>query len=97
MAINEIDSYTHSYFSRLVQPGPQKQEKIMINKALYSSKSDEWATPSETFDELNAEFGFTLDPCSTDNNCKCKKHFTRQDDGLSKDWGGDRILQPAIQ
>lgn len=60
----------------------------MINKALYSSKSDEWATPLGTFDELNAEFGFTLDPCSTDDNCKCEKHFTQQDDGLSKDWGG---------
>lgn len=60
----------------------------MINKALYSSKSDEWATPPETFDELNAEFGFTLDPCSTDVNCKCEKHFTQKDDGLSKDWGG---------
>ena len=64
----------------------------MINKALYSSKSDEWATPPETFDELNAEFGFTLDPCSTDVNCKCEKHFTQKDDGLSKDWGGNTVF-----
>ena len=36
--------------------------------ACYSSKSDEWSTPKELFDELNEEFGFTLDPCSTMKN-----------------------------
>lgn len=50
----------------------------MISKALYSSNSDEWATPQDLFDELDAEFHFTLDPCSTDENAKCKKHFTKE-------------------
>jgi hypothetical protein len=26
----------------------------------YSSKSDDWATPQALFDELDAEFGFTI-------------------------------------
>lgn len=58
-------------------------------KAYFSRKSDEWATPQSIFDELDAEFHFTLDPCSTDENCKCEKHYTIQDDGLSKMWGGN--------
>ena len=67
------------------------KEKIKIAACL-SSKSIEWSTPQEFFNELNEEFHFNLDPCSTDKNAKCKKHFTIKDDGLSKDWGGYRVF-----
>ena len=60
----------------------------MINDALYSIKSDEWATPEEIFNSLDEEFSFTLDPCSTEENHKCDKYFTKEDDGLKKQWGG---------
>lgn len=59
----------------------------MISKTLYSSASEEWATPQDLFDGLNDEFGFTLDPCATPENAKCIKYFTKRDDGLTKDWG----------
>lgn len=55
---------------------------------MYSSKSNEWATPQDFFDKLNAEFQFNLDPCATDENHKCNKYFTRETDGLSQNWGG---------
>ena len=42
--------------------------------AVWSSKSDEWSTPKELFDELNKEFGFTLDPCSTEVDHLCYKY-----------------------
>ncbi|MDS0981102.1 phage N-6-adenine-methyltransferase [Staphylococcus hominis] len=58
----------------------------------YSSKSNEWATPQNLFDELNKEFNFTLDPCATDENAKCSKYFTIEDDGLSKDWSNDVVF-----
>lgn len=58
----------------------------------YSSKSNEWATPQNLFDELNDEFNFTLDPCATDENAKCSKYFTIEDDGLSKDWANDVVF-----
>ena len=58
----------------------------------YSSKSNEWATPQKLFDELNEEFNFTLDPCATDENAKCSKYFTIEDDGLSKDWSKDVVF-----
>jgi site-specific DNA-methyltransferase (adenine-specific) len=66
---------------------------IMANiDVMYSSKSNEWATPQEFFDKLNAEFQFNLDPCATDENHKCNKYFTRETDGLSQNWGGYRVF-----
>ncbi|WP_077700309.1 phage N-6-adenine-methyltransferase [Staphylococcus hominis] len=58
----------------------------------YSSKSNEWSTPQNLFDELNDEFNFTLDPCATDKNAKCSKYFTIEDDGLSKDWSNEVVF-----
>ena len=60
----------------------------MINKALFSSNSDEWATPDNIFKELNSEFNFNLDACATQDNHKCPKFFTKEDDGLAQNWGG---------
>ena len=64
----------------------------MVNSALFSSNSDEWATPQEIFDELNREFNFNLDVCATESNHKCNLFFTQKDDGLSKKWGGYRVF-----
>lgn len=63
----------------------------MVNKTLFSSNSDEWATPQDFFDEMNNEFGFDLDVCATDENHKCNEYFTKEQDGLSKNWGGRRV------
>ena len=60
----------------------------MINEGLFSSKTDEWATPKSFYEELNKEFDFSLDPCATDLNHKCNKYFTKEDNGLEKSWGG---------
>lgn len=60
--------------------------------AMFSSNSDQWATPQGFFDELNKEFGFTLDPCADDANHKCQKYFTKEQDGLSKDWVGETVF-----
>ena len=60
--------------------------------ACLSSQSNEWATPQDLFDGLNAEFGFTLDPCCTDDNAKCRKHYTLADDGLSQSWAGEVVF-----
>ena len=64
----------------------------MINKGLMSSNSVEWATPINVFNELNKEFNFTLDPCSTHENAKCKKHFTIGENGLIQDWSNDVVF-----
>lgn len=64
----------------------------MINKGLYMSNSVEWETPQDLFDELDLQFHFTLDPCLTDENAKCKKHYTKEQDGLKQDWTGERVF-----
>lgn len=61
-------------------------------RAIFSSNSDEWATPQDTFDELDREFHFTLDPCSTDENHKCDFYYTKDSDGLTKNWEGHRVF-----
>ena len=63
-----------------------------MNSGLFSSRTDEWATPISLFEELNKEFNFDLDPCSTHQNAKCKVHYTIDDDGLTKNWGGRRVF-----
>lgn len=64
----------------------------MVNAVLYSSRSEEWETPQDLFDQLNDEFKFTLDPCCLQGNAKCEKFFTKQDDGLSQSWDGERVF-----
>jgi site-specific DNA-methyltransferase (adenine-specific) len=59
---------------------------VTIHESLYSSRSEEWPTPQFFFDQLNEEFHFTLDPCATQQNAKCKLFFTKKDDGLHKSW-----------
>ena len=63
-----------------------------MNEALFSSASAEWATPQWLFDALNARFHFTLDPCATPENAKCRKFFTRHDNGLAQAWAGYRVF-----
>lgn len=45
---------------------------------MFSSATDEWATPQEFFDELNEEFHFTLDPAANEENHKCETFFTKE-------------------
>lgn len=52
------------------------------------SESVEWATPQAFFDELDREFGFTLDVCATDENHKCKNYYTIKENGLLQPWSG---------
>jgi len=64
-----------------------------MNTALmFSSETDLWATPQDFFDELDKEFHFTLDPCATPENAKCKKYYTVKEDGLKQDWQGETVF-----
>jgi phage N-6-adenine-methyltransferase len=68
---------------------------MSINEGMMSSLSAEWATPQYLFDSLNDQYGpFTLDPCSTDDNAKCTRHFTDTEDGLSQRWTGSVFMNP---
>ena len=60
----------------------------------FSSKTDLWATPCNFFNKYNEKFNFELDVCATHENAKCKKYFTIEDDGLSKEWSGICWMNP---
>jgi site-specific DNA-methyltransferase (adenine-specific) len=64
----------------------------MINPALFSSHSNEWATPQAFFDRLNRVFQFTLDPACTRENAKCARYYTQEDNGLAHSWLGERVF-----
>jgi site-specific DNA-methyltransferase (adenine-specific) len=64
----------------------------MNTDVLFSSRTDQWATPQWFFDELDKEFHFTLDPCADVYNHKCERYFTKEQDGLLQDWGGEIVF-----
>ena len=63
-------------------------------KVHYTSKSYEWETPQELFDELDNEFDLILDPCCTFENAKCVRYYTKKDDGLKQDWLWNTFMNP---
>ena len=54
---------------------------------MFSSTSDEWATPQSLFDKLNAEFNFEVDLAATAENTKCTSFYSLEMDSLSQHWG----------
>jgi len=58
----------------------------VVDKALFSSNKDDWETPGWLFDELDREFEFNLDPAACDENAKCDKYFTENENGLMQPW-----------
>lgn len=64
----------------------------MNTEVMFSSKTDQWATPQDFFDKLNEEFHFTLDPCADEFNHKCEKYYTKEDNGLKQSWQNERVF-----
>lgn len=62
------------------------------DEQLFTSNKQDWSTPQWLFDQLDAEFHFTLDPCASPENAKCDQYYTETDDGLSKNWGGQTVF-----
>ena len=58
---------------------------------MFSSKSDNWATPQSFFDELNKEFNFIIDVCADETNHKCEIYYNKVVDGLTKEWTNDAV------
>lgn len=65
-----------------------------MNKGLFTSNTDNWATPQWLFDDLDKEFHFTLDVCADDQNHKCEKYYTKADDDLKNSWVGSVFMNP---
>jgi phage N-6-adenine-methyltransferase len=61
----------------------------------FSSASDDWPTPQDFFDRMNALYGpLELDVCASPENAKCPRYYTRDDDGLAQPWDGKCWMNP---
>jgi phage N-6-adenine-methyltransferase len=60
----------------------------VVAPALFSSTTEEWSTPNDTFYDLDADFHFVLDAAASDDNAKCDHYFTKEQDALQEDWTG---------
>lgn len=63
---------------------------------VYSTRTedstDEWETPQYFFDLLDKEFQFTLDPAASHKSAKCKKYYTKEENGLMYSWEGETVF-----
>lgn len=60
----------------------------MNSGVMFSSKSDDWATPQDFFDRIDCYMHFTLDVCANKDNAKCVRFYSLDQDGLSMPWNG---------
>ena len=63
----------------------------MMNESLFKSGRQDWQTPSEVFDPLNAEFGFTIDAAASQENALLPRYWTEEDDSPNQPWGSERV------
>lgn len=56
------------------------------NKRKSKQPKNEWRTPPEIFESLNAAFNFSLDAAASDKNHLVPRYYTKVDDGLTRDW-----------
>lgn len=57
----------------------------------FSSATDDWATPPDFFEAVNAEFDLLWDVCASHQNTKLPLYWTKDEDGLKASWRGKRI------
>lgn len=65
---------------------------VKLNEGMFTSKGEEWETPQLLFNRLDRIFNFTLDPCATPENTKCRCYYTIADNGLERSWKGHRVF-----
>jgi phage N-6-adenine-methyltransferase len=63
-----------------------------MNAVHFSSASHEWRTPAHLFDDLHAEFGFTVDACATHENWALSRYWTEADEPLLRTWSNERVF-----
>ena len=57
---------------------------MALSRVVFSSASDHWSTPTDTYQALDAEFGFADDPCPLHSSA----------DGLTRPWLSPAFVNP---
>lgn len=61
-------------------------------KGKFESAKQDWETPWDFFNPINAEFGFTLDAAASAKNTKVPSNFiTEEQNGLKTKWGNEIV------
>jgi len=65
-------------------------------RVMFSSEKEDWGTPFDLFKQLNEEFHFTTDPCTTaDNPLGCFRFYTKEENGQDWNvWLGNVFINP---
>ena len=71
---------------------PFEKYGLKKRRHLKPAESVEWGTPQDVFDELDAEFDFTVDVAASIHNRKCKRFYSIDNNGLIQDWSGERCF-----
>jgi hypothetical protein len=83
----EVDKYNDT----------EQDRKAKLRAVNASSASPEWYTPKQLVNVVIKALGeIDLDPCSNvaPYNVPAKKHYTKDDDGLSQPWEGRVFMNP---
>lgn len=48
-------------------------------------------TPTDIWEQLKAEFAFTIDACASDTNHLLPRYYTEKEDGLKQAWEGEVV------
>jgi len=75
---------------------PVIQKRRHVKQTWFNANSIEYETPDKIFEPLALEFTPTLDVAATSKNAKCKKYFTAEDNGLTKDWDKVNWMNPPF-
>lgn len=81
-----------------IEVDAKEQHENHVMRIMGSSESPEWYTPQDIIEYVLKLFGeIDTDPCSNsheDPNVPAKTIFTKEDNGLSKEWYGKLYLNP---
>lgn len=61
---------------------------------MFSSESEEHATPRALLELVRQEYPIELDVCATPENTACAAYYTKADNGLAQPWTGVCWLNP---
>jgi phage N-6-adenine-methyltransferase len=95
------DTYGHDVKDDILSGKTKMPVKEITKRAeqLFTSDTPEWYTPKMIVSRVVEFFGeIDLDPCSNDHgdqaNVPAKNHFTKDDNGLTRDWTGRIYMNP---
>ena len=72
----------------------ERTGSLLNTSVVFSSATDDWATPQAFFDQLYSEFHFTTDVCASKENAKCLHFYDVAQDGLKQEWSGVCWMNP---